>query len=56
MILVNYSGHGLLDLSGYESFFKDELTDFAMPDADFRACQETIADLPKPEPKKSGKW
>jgi tryptophan synthase beta chain len=56
VILMNYSGHGLLDLSGYESFFKDELTDFAMPDADFRACQEAIADLPKPEPKKSGKW
>ncbi len=43
-ILFNFSGHGLLDLSGYDKFFHGELTDYAMPDEDLRLG---LASLPK---------
>lgn len=56
VILLNYSGHGLLDLTGYESYFNDELKDYSLPDEELSKYQETIKDLPKPEIKKSGKW
>jgi tryptophan synthase beta chain len=44
VILFNFSGHGLLDLTGYDKFFHGELTDYAMPDEDL---QQGLASLPK---------
>ncbi len=44
VILFNFSGHGLLDLSGYDKFLHGELTDYAMPDEDLR---QGLASLPK---------
>jgi tryptophan synthase beta chain len=55
-ILFNYSGHGLMDLAGYEKFFKGELTDYSMPDEELERCLEFIKDKPKPSKKKTGKW
>jgi len=43
-ILFNFSGHGLLDLSGYDKFLRGELTDYTMPDTDLQAG---LATLPK---------
>jgi tryptophan synthase beta chain len=56
VILFNYSGHGLMDLAGYEKFFEGELSDFSLPDEELQAFLEIIKDLPKPEAKKSGRW
>lgn len=44
VILFNFSGHGLLDLVGYDKFFRGELTDYTMPDEDL---QQGLASLPK---------
>jgi len=56
VILLNYSGHGLLDLSGYESYFSGKLIDYSLPEEELEKYQEALKDLPKPEIKKSGKW
>ena len=44
VILFNFSGHGLLDLSGYDKFLHGELADYTMPDEDLR---QGLASLPK---------
>ena len=32
VILFNYSGHGLMDLSGYDAFLSGKLSDYELPD------------------------
>jgi tryptophan synthase beta chain len=56
VILFNYSGHGLLDLTGYESYLSGRLSDYSLPDEELSEYQEALKDFPKPETKKSGKW
>lgn len=56
VILFNYSGHGLMDLAGYEKFFEGELSDYSLPDEELKAFLEVIKELPKPEIRKSGRW
>ncbi|MCL5097924.1 MAG: TrpB-like pyridoxal phosphate-dependent enzyme [Candidatus Omnitrophica bacterium] len=56
VILFNWSGHGLMDLGGYDAFFRGKLTNFALPQADLEASLERIKHLPKPEIHRSGKW
>jgi len=56
VILFNYSGHGLMDLLGYDKFLSGQLTDYSLPE---EALQESIAKiqhLPKVKKQKSGKW
>jgi len=56
VILFNWSGHGLMDLLGYQKYFDGELLDAALSDEDLAAGIEVMAELPKPEIRKSGKW
>ena len=56
VILFNYSGHGLLDLAGYEKFLTGKLKELHLSDEDLCESLKTIKGLPKAEPKKSGKW
>ena len=49
MILVNWSGHGLMDLVGYDKYFAGELTNYALPDADLEKFSQALAGLPKPK-------
>jgi len=56
VILFNWSGHGLMDLTGYETFFRGKLRDHALPEEDLAASLDDIKDLPKPEVRKTGKW
>jgi len=56
VILFNYSGHGLMDLSGYENFLAGKLTDYSLPDSELKKSLESIQGLPKPSLKKTGKW
>jgi tryptophan synthase beta chain len=51
VIIFCYSGHGLLDLSGYDKFLSGELTDYALPHDDLRQSLQDIENLPKPERK-----
>ena len=56
VIIFNWSGHGLMDLVGYENFFAGNLHDLALPQKDLESGFEAIKDFPKPEIRKSGKW
>jgi tryptophan synthase beta chain len=56
VILFNYSGHGLMDLSGYDAFLSGKLTDYELPEEDLKKFTAPLKNLPKAEMKKSGKW
>jgi tryptophan synthase beta chain len=56
VILFNYSGHGLLDLTGYENFFAGNLTDFSLGEEDLCRYREVFKDFPKPSTTKTGRW
>ncbi len=44
VILFNFSGHGLLDLSSYDAFFKGELKDYELTDEEIK---KALAELEK---------
>jgi len=56
VIIFNWSGHGLLDLGGYDSFFSGKLQDHALPAEDLAEGLAAIKDFPKAEIRKTGKW
>lgn len=56
VILFNYSGHGLMDLVGYDKFLSGELTDYELPEEELQKYLKDIANFPKAEARKSGKW
>jgi len=49
VILLNWSGHGLMDLTGYEAFFSGKLHDYPLPDEDLQESLNALKDLPKPQ-------
>jgi tryptophan synthase beta chain len=53
VILVNFSGHGLLDLMAYEKYFSGELTNFELSDDEIEASEKVFENHPKPEVLKS---
>ena len=53
VILVNFSGHGLLDLGSYEKYFAGELTNFALPEEEIEKSEQIYKNYPKPELVKS---
>lgn len=50
VILMSWSGHGLMDLSGYQSFFDGKLSDFNPSDMDLRKSTACLDGLPLPPP------
>jgi len=56
VILFNWSGHGLMDLTGYQAYLEGKLTDYSLPDEELQKSIEVMANLPKPQIAKSGKW
>jgi len=56
VILFNWSGHGLMDLTGYQAFLEGKLADYPLPDEDLQKSLADTKDLPKPSTAKSGKW
>jgi tryptophan synthase beta chain len=56
VILFNMSGHGLMDLGGYERYFAGALQDYELPQADIDEALGRIKDLPKPSTAKTGRW
>ena len=48
VILFCWSGHGLMDLTGYDAYFRGNLTNYALPDEEIRKSLDVIKDLPKP--------
>jgi tryptophan synthase beta chain len=47
-ILLCWSGHGLMDLKGYEAYMGGKLQDYELPDGDIKAALAELKDYPKP--------
>ena len=56
VIIFNLSGHGLMDLKGYEKFMAGELEDHELPQSQIDKAIEELKNLPKPAINKTGKW
>lgn len=56
VIIFNLSGHGLMDLNGYDSFMQGKLTDYALPEDVMKRSLDEIKGHPTAEPRKTGKW
>ncbi len=56
VILFNLSGHGMMDLVGYDKFLRGELTDYSLPEKDIQKFTEPLKNFPKPSTAKTGKW
>lgn len=49
VILFNYSGHGIMDLAGYEKFMSGKLSNYSLPDEELCRSLESIRSFPKPK-------
>jgi tryptophan synthase beta chain len=49
VILFNFSGHGLMDMTGYQSYFDGKLKDYELPDEEINKFLGELEDYPKPE-------
>jgi len=47
-ILFNLSGHGLLDLPGYDSFLEGRLLEYSLPEEDINKAVQILESYPKP--------
>jgi len=56
VILFNMSGHGLMDLNGYDAFMQGKLSDYELPQEELDKSLEEIKEHPKPAISKTGKW
>jgi tryptophan synthase beta chain len=56
IILFNYSGHGLMDLTGYDAYLTGKLTDYELPEEELQKYTKDLENLPKAEMRKTGKW
>ena len=48
VIFLNWSGHGLMDLTGYEAFFDGKLFDYELPEEELKKSLQSMDGLPKP--------
>ena len=48
VIIFNLSGHGLMDLLGYQKFFAGELHDYALPEEEIKKSIALLDGYPKP--------
>jgi len=49
VIVFNFSGHGMMDLVGYEKFFNGELSDHSLPEEDLQKFTEILKGHPVPQ-------
>lgn len=50
VILLNWSGHGLMDLAGYERYMDGKLDNYVLPEEELRKSLQALDGLPKPPP------
>ncbi len=55
-IIFNLSGHGLLDLKGYEMYFGNELSNHELPEEELQNTLRSIAGHPPVNAGRTGKW
>ncbi|MDO9264105.1 MAG: TrpB-like pyridoxal phosphate-dependent enzyme, partial [Desulfosalsimonadaceae bacterium] len=53
VILFNWSGHGLLDLTAYENYLAGNIKDIELPEEEIAEAAKIFADHPKPQSLKS---
>jgi len=56
VILFCFSGHGLMDLGGYDKYFAGELSDYVLPQEELDVFLEALKKHPKPEVHRTGRW
>jgi tryptophan synthase beta chain len=56
VILMNYSGHGLMDLTGYDAYLSGRLSDYELPQEELERFTKDLDNLPPADMRKSGKW
>lgn len=56
VILFNLSGHGFMDMKGYEAFLGGKLSDYELPSEEIEKNLAALKDFPKAEIRKTGKW
>ena len=56
VILFNYSGHGLMDLKGYEAYMTGKLKPYYLPDEELAKTEACLKDYPPAAMRKTGKW
>ncbi len=56
VIIFNLSGHGLLDLAGYEKYMSGQLDDHEMSQEEVDNAMRELEGLPKPAINRTGKW
>jgi tryptophan synthase beta chain len=56
IILMNLSGHGLLDLVGYNRYLEGKLADHELPQEQIDRAESELNFLPKAVARKSGQW
>ncbi|HUX51003.1 MAG TPA: TrpB-like pyridoxal phosphate-dependent enzyme [Spirochaetia bacterium] len=56
VILFNLSGHGLMDLAGYDAYFQGKLKDYAPTDEELARAAANLSGLPRPQVVRSGRW
>lgn len=49
VILMNFSGHGIIDLPSYDAYLSGKLQDHAMPDEEIEKLLKELDEYPKPE-------
>jgi tryptophan synthase beta chain len=56
VILFCYSGHGLMDLVGYDKFMSGQLSELQLSEAELQQYLKPLESLPKPDRVKTGRW
>ena len=56
VILFNMSGHGLMDLTGYERYLHGKLQNYPLPENELTASLESIREFPCPVSQNTGRW
>ncbi len=56
VILMGWSGHGLMDLTGYDAYLSGKLSDYSLPQDIIDNNINGLGDLPVPSGDKTGKW
>ncbi len=53
VILFNWSGHGLIDLTAYDNYLAGNIKDVVLSDEEIASAEKIFADYPKPQSLKS---
>jgi tryptophan synthase beta chain len=56
VILLNLSGHGMLDLAGYQKYFDGKLVDYELPQSEIERAEADLKSMPAAKMAKTGKW